>query len=155
MMPAGIDEAGRGAWAGPICAVIIGFLGKLSTFGVQIRDSKLLSEKQREIAAEVIQKEALCGIGIVSHTFIDTYGIQEANRECFRAALRDLTSRTGVGSGLHIKIDGREICSMPYSYEYIVDGDALDEHIAAASIVAKVTRDRLMREFDKVFISKK
>lgn len=135
---AGIDEAGRGPLAGPVvaAAVMLGS-GKLP---VGLQDSKRLSARQREAILPDIEHQALAyGVGIVTHDQIDRYNILWATKQAMMQAVRHL----GAGPDL-LLIDGSEGLPITVPQHTLVGGDACCASIAAASIVAKVTRDRLM-----------
>ena len=138
---AGIDEAGRGPLAGPVVAAAVVFEpGKLIE---GVRDSKQLSEKKREALYQVIVNECLAyGIGIVPPEEIDRITIRNATFKAMRKALGAMKQVPDF-----LLIDGEELPDSLYPQEAIVGGDDKSFTIAAASILAKVTRDRLMREY--------
>lgn len=138
---AGIDEAGRGPLAGPVVAAAVVFEpGKLIE---GVRDSKQLSEKKREALYQVIVNECLAyGIGIVPPEEIDRINIRNATFKAMRKALGAMKQVPDF-----LLIDGEELPDSLYPQEAIVGGDDKSFTIAAASILAKVTRDRLMREY--------
>ena len=141
----GIDEVGRGPFAGPVvaCAVI---LPKDCSI-LYINDSKKLSEKRREELYEIITKEAVSfGIGIRDNKRIDEINILEATYEAMRDAIADLKVKPDVLLNDAVTIPGVDIKQVP-----IIKGDAKSISIGAASIVAKVTRDRMMVEYDEIF----
>ena len=141
----GIDEAGRGPLAGPVvaAAVIMPRDGKIP----YVNDSKQLSEKKREQLYEQILKEALSyGVGIVDAQRIDEINILQATYEAMRQAVRQLSLPIGHVLVDAVRIPGIEVVQTP-----IIKGDAKCYSIAAASIIAKVTRDRIMREYDRVY----
>ena len=141
----GIDEVGRGPLAGPVvaCAVI---LPKDCNI-LYINDSKKLSEKKREELYDVIMKEALAvGIGYATHTRIDEINILQATYEAMREAISKLEVKPDILLNDAVTIPGVDVRQIP-----IIKGDAKSMSIAAASIIAKVTRDRLMVEFDKAY----
>jgi len=140
----GLDEAGRGSWAGPIVAGAVVFpRGFKSVDG--LRDSKKLSPAAREKLFLQITKNCLgWAVGIVPHTHIDEVGILEANREVFRRALENL------GLAPHyILVDGVKIFEPEVPHEFIIKGDDKIASIAAASIIAKVVRDKILAQFSK------
>jgi len=142
---AGIDEVGRGAWAGPLvaAAVILPHNYKIK----DVKDSKKLSAKTREQLFLKITKNAIqYSISIISHNIIDQIGIQQANIKAFRNTITKLKIKPN-----YLLIDGKEISTHPLPYEYLVSGDNKITSIAAASIVAKVTRDYIMQEYNKRF----
>lgn len=141
----GIDEVGRGPFAGPVvaCAVILPKDCKI----LYANDSKKLSEKKREEVYEVILKEALAvGIGFRDNERIDEINILQATYEAMRDAVNNLSVKPDV-----LLNDAVTIPGLSYKQVPIVKGDAKSITIACASIVAKVTRDRLMYEYDAQF----
>lgn len=215
----GVDEAGRGAWAGPVVAACVAWIGRNPVKSV-LRDSKKMTAKEREKTyGEILQLaqtgKLACWIGIIENTVIDTAGIREANRRAMEQAIfviqktkykrqnggffpvipgewvqacgtsEDPESRRnatrsepyknkgnyngldllavqnctsplrGNDWGVRILIDGRDNYSFSISDlpipEYIIRGDSKVKQIMAASILAKVTRDRIMIEFEKTF----
>ena len=140
----GIDEAGRGPLAGPVVAgAVILPKGKRILY---VNDSKKLSEKKRDELFDVIKEEALSyGIGIVSPERIDEINILQATYEAMRMAIDNLEVRPDILLNDAVTIPKIDILQVP-----IIKGDAKSISIAAASIIAKVTRDRLMVEYDKV-----
>ena len=163
----GIDEAGRGPLAGPVVAAAARYRGAsfeipnedLSEF-LLIRDSKALSEKNRERSFCVVRKYFDIGVGQVDAETIDRVNILGATFLAMRSAISNLVrllSERGVSGGedrISLLVDGnREIPGLEerFSQEAIVRGDSRSISIAAASIVAKVTRDRLMRDLDREY----
>ncbi|HLD27426.1 MAG TPA: ribonuclease HII [Patescibacteria group bacterium] len=147
----GIDEVGRGAWAGPIvaCATVIskfesfGFAqDKLRNSNLSIRDSKLLSEKQREKIFNQLSKKVIWSVGLVSHKEIDSLGITRANLLVIKRALRGLTVKPD-----YLLVDRVNGFKHRLPFKSIVGGDRKVFSIALASILAKVYRDRLMRGY--------
>lgn len=139
---AGVDEAGRGPLAGPVVAAAVVFPSGTHIKGVE--DSKKLSEKKREEMFPLIHEQALSvGVGIVGHDIIDRINILQATILAMHKALDELTVRPDF-----VITDGNSFRHEILRYENIIDGDEKSFTIAAASIVAKVTRDRLMREYD-------
>lgn len=141
----GIDEVGRGPLAGPVvtCAVILPKDCKI----LYLNDSKQLSEKKREELYDVIMAEAVSvGIGYNSPERIDEINILQATLEAMREAVSKLSVKPDVLLNDAVTIPGIDIFQVP-----IIKGDAKSVSIAAASIVAKVTRDRLMVEYDKTY----
>lgn len=138
---AGVDEAGRGPLAGPVVAAAV-ILNKPIK---GLNDSKLLSSSKREQLFSVIQSEALAvGVGIVSHKIIDRINIYQATRLAMKKAIQ------GLGVEPHyILIDGNLKLAIEISQASLVEGDQKSFSIAAASIVAKVTRDRIMLRYHK------
>ena len=141
----GIDEVGRGPFAGPVVAGAV-ILPKDHQI-LYLNDSKKLSEKKREELYEVILKEAVAtGIGMASPARIDEINILQATYEAMRMAISNLSVQPDLLLNDAVTIPEIEIMQIP-----IIKGDAKSVSIAAASILAKVTRDRLMVEYEKVF----
>lgn len=141
---AGTDEAGRGPLAGPVVASAVILPPKYYLKG--LNDSKQLSEKKREIFYDIIMHDALSvGVGIVSPQEIDEINILEASRKAMNIALDNLKIAPDYILTDAMKLE-RDVPVMP-----IIHGDALSETIAAASVIAKVTRDRIMVELDKKY----
>ncbi|WP_317258823.1 ribonuclease HII, partial [Dorea ammoniilytica] len=141
----GIDEVGRGPFAGPVVAGAV-ILPKDHPI-LYLNDSKKLSEKKREELYEVILKEAVAtGIGMASPARIDEINILQATYEAMRMAISNLSVQPDLLLNDAVTIPEIEIMQIP-----IIKGDAKSVSIAAASILAKVTRDRLMVEYEKVF----
>lgn len=140
---AGVDEAGRGPLVGPVVAgaVILPVNYKLDG----LNDSKQLSEKKREEFYKIINEEAISvGVGIVDAAEIDEINILEASRKAMYLALNNLDITPEYILSDAMALDDIDIPSRP-----IVHGDALSLNIAAASVIAKVTRDHIMYEMDK------
>lgn len=141
----GIDEVGRGPLAGPVVAGAV-ILPKDCDI-LYLNDSKQLSEKKREELYEVILKEAVAtGLGYVSPERIDEINILRATYEAMRKAIAALKPQPDLLLNDAVTIPGVDIPQVP-----IIKGDAKSISIAAASILAKVTRDRLMVQYDSVF----
>ncbi len=141
----GIDEVGRGPLAGPVVAGAV-ILPKDCRI-LYLNDSKQLSEKKREELYEVIMENAVsCGIGYASPERIDEINILQATYEAMREAISKLDVLPDILLNDAVTIPDISIRQVP-----IIKGDAKSVSIAAASIIAKVTRDRLMTEYDKVF----
>jgi len=142
---AGIDEAGRGPLAGPVVAAAVIFSPEVWIYGVD--DSKKLNQHRREKFFDVIQQSAVSiGVGIVQHDCIDEINIYQAT---MKAMAESVTALDPVPAQL--LIDGPRYQNSNIPYKAIIDGDALCFTIAAASIIAKVTRDRLMMEYHEQF----
>ena len=140
----GIDEAGRGPLAGPVYAAAVILPNDIIIKG--INDSKKLSEKKREELYDVITKEAVAwAVGYASPERIDEINILQATYEAMREAIGKLSPAPDLLLNDAVTIPEVVIPQVP-----IIKGDAKSVSIAAASIVAKVTRDRLMEEYDKV-----
>jgi ribonuclease HII len=154
----GVDEAGRGPLAGPVVAAAV--LLHSTEFTCPIRDSKLLTPKQRERAFMEIQERSWYGIGIVNESVIDEMNILRAAHFAMGLAVEDLVAHLprkiretpDFASSVKVLIDGNLFTrNLPYSIQTVVHGDALSLSIASASIVAKVTRDRIMEHYDRIF----
>ncbi len=143
----GIDEVGRGPLAGPVVAGAV-ILPKDCDI-LYINDSKKLTEKKREELYDIIMEKAVaCGIGYASPERIDEINILQATFEAMRLAIADLGVEPQILLNDAVTILGvdKKIVQVP-----IIKGDAKSISIGAASIIAKVTRDRLMVEYDKIF----
>ena len=141
----GIDEVGRGPLAGPVvaCACIL----PKDINILYINDSKKLSKKNREELYDIIMKEAVAvGIGYNSPERIDEINILQATFEAMREAISKLSVTPDILLNDAVTIPGVDVKQVP-----IIKGDAKSISIGAASIVAKVTRDRLMEDYDKLF----
>jgi ribonuclease HII len=157
---AGIDEVGRGPLAGPVCAAAVVLPEDFAVLGVD--DSKKLSEKKRDVLYDQILSVALAwGIGLVDHSRIDEINILNATKEAMYLAVADanlklaeipafagMTERVGID---YLLVDALELPDAGIPGKGIIKGDAKSVSIAAASIVAKVTRDRMMIKFDEVY----
>jgi len=142
---AGIDEAGRGPLAGPVvaAAVILPPEERPSWLSL-VRDSKQLTQLRREAIFDCIVESGIAfGVGVVSHEVIDERGIAPATRLAMRYAVEQLSTRPD-----YLLIDYMRLPGVRIPQKGVVDGDSICVSIAAASIVAKVTRDRLMVELD-------
>ena len=144
---AGLDEVGRGAWAGPVVAACVIFPAELVTQSTdwlgRIRDSKTLSAQQRSDLNQFITDHTIWGIGESTHQEIDEWGISQATKEAMGRALTKLNIAPDC-----LLIDGREGLNSKIKQQTIIDGDSLITSIAAASIIAKVYRDQLMTQLD-------
>ncbi len=140
---AGVDEAGRGPWAGPVVAAAVIFIGKPPS---GINDSKQLSAEEREALFPKIQAVAHIGVGISAVELIDGINIYHATHAAMAEAVKNLACAPSA-----VLIDGNRCPKLDMPAEALVRGDALSVSIAAASIIAKVTRDRMMRELASTF----
>lgn len=150
---AGVDEVGRGPLAGPVVAACVVLPENFDVLGVD--DSKKLSEKKREQLYDAILSEALAyGIGMQDNASIDEINILEATKEAMRCAIIEaeqrLREKTGCGID-HILIDALTLREIAIPQTGIIKGDSASLSIAAASILAKVTRDRMMVEYDSIY----
>jgi len=145
---AGIDEVGRGSLAGPVVAAAVILPCQLNTPWLnQVKDSKLLSSARRESLFHHIHEVAISvGVGIVPHKVIDARGIIKATRLAMRLAIDQLSSPPEF-----LLIDYMRLPEVPLPQKGITNGDRLCLSIACASIIAKVSRDHLMIEFDGVY----
>lgn len=143
---AGIDEAGRGPLAGPVVVGIA--IMKPDSFIEGVNDSKKISEKKRELLYEQITNEAIdWSVGIVDQNEIDEINILNATKKALHMAITNLKIKPD-----RILVDALEhmdTCGIPYTS--IIKGDAKVYSISAASIIAKVTRDRMMKEYDEIY----
>lgn len=145
---AGIDEAGRGPLAGPVVAAAVMFEPEYiqaelePTFG-RLTDSKAMTEKARDEYFDILQScgSAAIGVGIVEPAEIDRINILKATHKAMGIAVSEVEAGFALVDGLPVK-------GFPCGHKAIVKGDALSVSISAASIIAKVTRDRLMVELD-------
>ena len=141
----GIDEVGRGPLCGPVVASAV-ILPKDCQI-LYLSDSKKLSEKKREELYDVIMEQAIAvGVGMASPERIDEINILQATYEAMRQAISGLKVKPAVLLNDAVTIPGVEIPQIP-----IIKGDAKSVSIAAASIIAKVTRDRMMMEYDRIY----
>ncbi|MCH6560423.1 ribonuclease HII [candidate division KSB1 bacterium] len=141
---AGLDEAGRGPLAGPVVAAAVVFYENPQIS--MINDSKKLTEESREYLFDLILNETLCGIGAAEVGEIDRINIYQASFLAMDRALENLNTQPE-----HLLVDGRAFPRNDIPFTTIVKGDSLSYSVAAASILAKVTRDRMMREYDQEF----
>ena len=140
-MIAGLDEAGRGPLAGPVVAAAVILPRRCSFQGLQ--DSKLLTESQRQHLYDDIAARAIgWSIGLATEKEIDTLNIFEATRMAFFRALKGLSPQPDF-----LLLDTMRLSQVPIPQRPIVKGDRLSVSIAAASVIAKVSRDRLMLEY--------
>ena len=142
----GIDEAGRGPLAGPV--VVAGVIMQGDSMIEGVNDSKKVSEKKRELLYDKILEEAISySVAIIGQDVIDEINILNATKQGVTSVVKELDVRPDL-----IIIDALEhIDTNGVPYKSIIKGDAKSESIAAASIIAKVTRDRIMREWDEVY----
>ncbi|WP_353278822.1 ribonuclease HII [Wolbachia endosymbiont (group B) of Longitarsus flavicornis] len=137
---AGVDEVGRGPLAGPVISAAVIFTDR-DTVIDGINDSKKLTPKCRQVLYEKITSVAKFGIGMASVEEIDSYNILQATKLSMKRALVNLDLELD-----YVLVDGNQPLEVKWQTKSIVNGDSLSISIAAASIVAKVTRDRLMEE---------
>ena len=136
---AGCDEAGRGPLAGPVVAAAVILPADRSLVPAGIDDSKVLTANQREALFPLLYAVAQVGVGIASVKEIDRWNILRASLLAMRRAVLALPALPGL-----VLVDGNQTPRLPCAARTIVDGDAISVSIAAASVIAKVHRDRLM-----------
>lgn len=142
---AGIDEAGRGPLAGPVVCACVVFSDEVVI--PYVNDSKKLSEKRRNLLFDEINEKALSvSVGICDQSIIDDINILNATKKAMREAINSLSLTPDILFVDAVNIDGIDI-----PQKAIIKGDAKSFSIAAASIIAKVTRDRMMIEFDSKY----
>ena len=144
----GVDEVGRGPLAGPVVAAAVIIPNDMVIEGLD--DSKKLTESKRnDLFEEIIDREIPCAVGIIDNEEIDRMNILKASLVAMRKAVIELKATPDI-----VLVDGEyPIPNISFPQLSIVDGDALCQSIAAASIVAKVTRDRIMDHFQKMYPS--
>ena len=148
----GIDEVGRGPFAGPVVAGAV-ILPKDEEI-LYLNDSKKLSEKRREELYDIIMDKAVAvGLGLETNEVIDEINIKRATHSAMRKAIKDLKNpKTGeMFTPDILLVDAEHIPDVDIKQVGIIKGDAKSISIAAASIIAKVTRDRMMVEYDKIY----
>jgi ribonuclease HII len=135
----GVDEAGRGPWAGPVVAAAV--ILQERNFPAGLNDSKKLTEAKREALFEPIMAAANVGVGIVDADVIDNINILQATYLAMQKAVAALTVSPHV-----VLVDGNRVPPLSIRVQMIIGGDGKSLSIAAASIIAKVTRDRIMKQ---------
>lgn len=144
---AGVDEAGRGPCAGPLVIAAVILEDPFAPVWSEIRDSKEISEKKRETLFDVVRENALAiSVIEVSPEEIDTRGVHAANLDGMRRAVNGLSITPG-----YVLTDGYAIEGLALPNIAVWKGDQVVTAISAASIVAKVTRDRIMRQMDEIY----
>ena len=139
----GLDEAGRGAWAGPLVTAAVVLPDCIKKF--PFRDSKDLKEEEREKMFKMIQKEAVSfSVAVLENTQIDKLGIQTATYICFDRSISDLKVKPDFLLIDYYRLPGSKILQRSIKF-----GDRISMSIAAASIVAKVTRDKIMKDLSR------
>ena len=141
---AGVDEAGRGPWAGPVVAAAV--ILRTGSLSVRIDDSKRLSARQRERAFRAILRQGDIGVGIACAEEIDQRNILQATLHAMAQALRELPEPPDL-----VLIDGTQTPPVSFPCQAIPHGDHLSYPISCASIVAKVLRDEMMRFYDRLY----
>ena len=153
LVAAGTDEAGRGPLAGPVVAACVVLPEDFDVIGVD--DSKKLSEKKREELFDKIQAKALAiGVGISDNITIDQINILQATKKAMKEAFLEAETRLKVKTGQSIDVllaDAVTLEELDVHQEAIIKGDDKSLSIAAASIIAKVTRDRIMLEYHRQY----
>ncbi|WP_310475804.1 ribonuclease HII [Sandarakinorhabdus sp.] len=141
MIVAGVDEAGRGPWAGPVVAAAVILRGAVPS---GLDDSKKLSAKRREVLFDALQASAcLIGVGHASVAEIDQINILQATHLAMTRAVEALSEAPG-----HVLVDGNRLPKWRWPATAMIGGDGSEPAISAASIIAKVTRDRIMAALD-------
>ena len=142
---AGVDEAGRGPLAGPVVASAVIIPWGVTLEGV--RDSKQMTEKARERAFSMIMEKAIAvSVGVVSQRFIDEFNILKASLDAMKRAMLSLDPKAE-----YFLIDGIHKVPVPLPQKCLIKGDRISHSISAASVVAKVYRDRIMRAYHLLF----
>ena len=155
----GLDEAGRGPLAGPVVAAAV-CLKKTTHFQSVIKDSKKMTSRQRDAAYEEICKKSYFGVGLSQPAVIDKINILNATFCAMTKAVKNLIKQLPQGiiarkefkDKVFLLVDGNIFkTSLPFAFETIIRGDAKSFSVSCASIIAKVTRDRLMERLDKKY----
>lgn len=147
----GVDEAGRGPLAGPVVAAAVWL--KTFSFTNRVDDSKKLSHRQRENAFLEIIGKSVFGVGIINEKVIDRVNILQATQLAMERAIAELLVKVGIfqAAKAQLLVDGPVKLNVNLPVANIIKGDAKSKSIASASIIAKVTRDRLMDIYDRIF----
>ena len=149
----GVDEVGRGPLAGPVVTACVVLPKDFDILGVD--DSKKLSEKKRKELYDIILSKAIAyGIGLVDNKIIDEINILEATKVAMAMSIDNcnkMLEKLNLGHMEHVLIDAVRLDGIPCDQTNIIKGDASSVSIAAASIIAKVTRDRMMIEYSKIY----
>lgn len=147
----GMDEVGRGSFAGPLVASAVCFKEELSNdWFKELNDSKLLTAQKREQLSKLILKNAKCFTEIIEVETINKIGIGKCNKLVFERLIKKIISEHEE-KNIHFLIDGRKQKISRKNLQFIVKGDSKVISIAAASIVAKVYRDKLMKNLGKIY----
>ncbi|MFH1610504.1 MAG: ribonuclease HII [Patescibacteria group bacterium] len=142
---AGLDEAGRGSWAGPVVAGVVILPRKFKIKG--IKDSKQLSSLQREkLFLQIIKNSIAWAVGIIPHSVVDEVGILQANKQAFLKAIDKINLDPD-----YLIFDGIKFFEPEHEHEFIIKGDDKIMSVAAASIIAKVIRDNLLIYHHKIY----
>jgi len=145
----GIDEAGRGPLAGPVVSSAVKIINYVEEFDM-INDSKKLTEKKREFLFDIILANCEVGVGIANEKEIDDINILNATFLAMRRAIEDLEAE-GTEFDLALIDGNHKIREYDEPQEFVIKGDGKSLAIAAASIIAKVTRDRIMVKYDELY----
>lgn len=141
----GVDEAGRGPLAGPVCCAAVILPPELVL--PEVNDSKKLTEKKRELLFDVIREKALAwSVVMMDNCDIDRLNILQATMEGMKKAVSHLSP-----APQYVLVDGNKLPDLSFSGRAVVGGDAKSQSVAAASILAKVSRDRLMIQYDSTY----
>jgi ribonuclease HII len=148
---AGLDEAGRGPLAGPVTAGAV-IINSVDQMVEGVKDSKQMTKIARERCFELIKERSTAwGVGIVGAEYIDEFGIQKAVLKAMMDALEQIKDNSGILPD-YLIVDGLGVLTVDgYKMDKIKKGDDLHYSISAASVLAKVTRDRIMLDFAKVY----
>lgn len=141
----GVDEAGRGAWAGPVVAAA----AYMHDIPAGINDSKKLSSHKRELLYDEIIERGHVGVGVISAAMIDKIGIKKATNRAMRLAVTALLKKLDTQAHVILLIDGNDAFQFSQAHQSFVRGDEYIASISCASIIAKVHRDRLMMKYEK------
>jgi ribonuclease HII len=145
----GMDEVGRGSFAGPLVASAVCFKKQFYWFK-DLNDSKLLSAKKRERLSKLILKSGKCFIEVIEVGTINKIGVGKCNRLIFERLIKKILSEQ-KGKKIHFLIDGNRKKINRKNLRFIVKGDSQIISIAAASIIAKVQRDKMMRNLGRIY----
>lgn len=147
----GVDEAGRGPLAGPVVAAAVAL--NSHRFRNRIDDSKKLTSRGREKAFLEIIGKSIFGLAVVNERIIDRVNILVATRMAMEQAIASLLEKSAARKirRIHIIVDGNMFLNITFPYSKIIKGDSKSKSIAAASILAKVTRDRIMTRYDRIY----
>lgn len=140
----GMDEAGRGPWAGPVVACALMFKRDFLIKG--LKNSKELTAEKREEIHEKLKEKTWIGVGVADHHEIDKFGLMKATNMAFKRALEELMKQGSATKPDLLIIDGRDKFHLPIPYKSVIKGDEKLKIIACASIIAKVARDRIMKK---------
>lgn len=149
MLVCGMDEAGRGPWAGPVVACALMLKGEIRIKG--LKNSKALTAEKREEIYEKLKEKAWFGVGVADHAEIDRAGLLRATHWAFDRALEAMLRKKGVPRPELLIVDGRDKWRFPIPHKTVIKGDEKIKIVACASIVAKVERDRIMRKMAKKY----